>query len=74
MQAAALRSSGKRAAGSGTSQCKGPAVGMSLVSLRDSREASGLREAKAGTGRALEAGERLDGKLLPDINQGARSI
>ena len=42
-----------------------------MVSLRDSREASGLREAEGGTGRALEAGERLDGKLLPDINQGA---
>ena len=39
------RSSGKRAAGSGASLCKGPVVGMSLVSLRHSREARGLREA-----------------------------
>lgn len=38
------RSSRKRAAGSGASLCKGPVVGMSLVSLRDSREARGLRE------------------------------
>lgn len=39
------RSSGKRAAGSGASLCKGPVVGMSLVSLRHSGETRGLREA-----------------------------
>lgn len=41
MEKAALESSGKRAPGRGASKCKGPEVGVSLVSLRDSRESSG---------------------------------